>query len=172
MRPGGGLLGGCRSPPPATGVCTPALHSTLCCSPEDEGLDPVGTGEGLLWGSGSGPLPPAPVGVLIVPTLQGPCGRSPKRRGSLRFLPPLSSKTVLSRSTNDFKTVTVCAHMTRWYFERLRFCCSVWGRGFRIDYRRKHRCKVLDMAFSDDSLDLHQNQRLQKQKLTNETASN
>ena len=24
-----------------------------------------------------------------VPTLQGPCGRSPKRRGSLRFLPPL-----------------------------------------------------------------------------------
>ena len=23
------------------------------------------------------------------PTLQGPCGRSPKRRGSLRFLPPL-----------------------------------------------------------------------------------
>ena len=23
-----------------------------------------------------------------VPTLQGPCGRSPKRRGSLRFLPP------------------------------------------------------------------------------------
>ena len=24
-----------------------------------------------------------------VPTLQGPCGRNPKRRGSLRFLPPL-----------------------------------------------------------------------------------
>ena len=24
-----------------------------------------------------------------VPTLQGPCGQSPKRRGSLRFLPPL-----------------------------------------------------------------------------------
>ena len=24
-----------------------------------------------------------------VPTLQGPCGRSPKRRGSLRFLPPV-----------------------------------------------------------------------------------
>ena len=28
-------------------------------------------------------------GCGSVPTLQGPCGRSPKRRGSLRFLPPL-----------------------------------------------------------------------------------
>ena len=27
-----------------------------------------------------------------VPTLQGPCGRSPKRRGSLRFLPPLEMR--------------------------------------------------------------------------------
>ena len=26
------------------------------------------------------------------PTLQGPCGRSPKRRGSLRFLPPLEMR--------------------------------------------------------------------------------
>ena len=29
------------------------------------------------------------VAVQIIPILQGPCGRSPKRRGSLRFLPPL-----------------------------------------------------------------------------------
>ena len=29
-----------------------------------------------------------------VPTLQGPCGRSPKRRGSLRFLPPLEVRSI------------------------------------------------------------------------------
>ena len=28
----------------------------------------------------------------LVPTLQGPCGRSPKRRGSLRFLPSLEMR--------------------------------------------------------------------------------
>lgn len=73
MRPGRGLLGSCRSPPRATGVCTPVLRSTLCCRPTDEGLDPVGTGEGLLWGSGSGPLPSSPSGRPQVLALVEDC---------------------------------------------------------------------------------------------------
>ena len=49
-----------------------------------------------------------------VPTLQGPCGRSPKRRGSLRFLPPLEIRTssiarkpVESRETRPSFTVSL-----------------------------------------------------------------
>ena len=32
------------------------------------------------------------IDMSLSPTLQGPCGRSPKRRGSLRFLPPLEMR--------------------------------------------------------------------------------
>lgn len=59
-----GRLAWLRSPPPAAGVCTPALHSALCSSPAGEGLDPGGERRGCCGAVALAPSPPAPAGVL------------------------------------------------------------------------------------------------------------
>ena len=60
----------------------------LCCVREPEKLDFKRVRElGDRYGIHDKTRPDSPV-----PTLQGPCGRSPKRRGSLRFLPALEMR--------------------------------------------------------------------------------
>lgn len=53
----GGSLDGCHSPPPAAGVSIPALLLQSVLLPAYEGFDPLGRGQGLVWGSGLSPHP-------------------------------------------------------------------------------------------------------------------
>ena len=61
------------------------------------------------WGTGQHPEHSSSHQAPLGATLQGPCGRSPKRRGSLRYLPPLEVRP--SSVAPDPAALTSCVRV-------------------------------------------------------------